>query len=170
MFRLCNWFMTWLLCKDTLDCHPLFTFVINIATRSRYNSHLILRPLVVLPPWSQHGPTRKATIILLYAVFYKTTEKNWRGMFFISWPLKATNACHRILGFVLLWCLAEEGTCLSLFSSGTAGNIFYLHTYTAVLVRCKCSSIKLYSHSNLREWKYQLSRIYLDYNFYLLVD
>ena len=85
---------------------------------------------------ARRGPT-----ISLFAAFYKMTEKNWRGKFFISWPLYASNICYRILGFVLLWCLVGEGTCFSLFSSGTAGSIFHLHT-CAELALCKCTELR----------------------------
>lgn len=104
----------------------------------------------------------KAPIISLFAVFYKMTEKNWRGMYFILWPLYASNVCHRILGFVLLWCLAGEGTCLSLFSAGTAGSISLLHSCSK-LALCKCCYVKLSITLKLKRVEI-LSKIYLKYN------
>ena len=137
--------MTWLLRNDTLNCHPLLTFAVDIVTGSRHICYLMLWPLVVLQS------ARKSPIISFLWPFYKMTEKNWRGMSFILWPLSATNIYQRVLGFVLLRSLACEGTWLSLFPSGTAGSISHLHTYSvfrAVQMQLHKSPT---SHSKLKD-------------------
>lgn len=157
--------MTWLLRNDTLNCHPLLTFAVNIATRSRY----LLPNTVAFGRRAILKSARKSTIFSFLRPFYKMAEKNWRVMSFILWPLSATNIYQRVLGFVLLRCLACEGTWLSLFRSGTAGSISHLHMFR--IPRCaNAITLKLYITFKVkREWKYGagfiLNIIFREYSF-----
>ena len=97
---------------------------------------------------------RRTPTTSLFAPFYKMPEKNWQGMPFISWPLYASNVCRRILGFVLLWCFVGEGTCFSLFSSGTAGSIFIFIRVPNWHCETDAVAQNCVSRSYLGEWKY----------------
>lgn len=140
--------MTWLLRNDTLNCHPLLTFAVNIAIGSRY---ICYPNTVAFGPPAILKSARKSPTISFSRPFYKMAEKNWRGMSFILWPLSATNIYQRVLGFVLLRCLACEGTWLSLFPSGTAGSISHLDTYSVFRAVQMQLHKNCTSHSKLKE-------------------
>lgn len=113
--------------------------------------------IYLLPNTVAFGPpailksARKSPTISFLRPFYKMAEKNWRGMSFILWPLSATNIYQRVLGFVLLRCLACEGTWLSLFPWGTAGSISHLDTYSVFRAVQMQLHKNCTSHSKLKE-------------------